>query len=81
MFGLLKPYDGRNTKDKLVRCSCGRVLWLTSSSKVIMRHHEGHQFKVLETGTMWEFFKMKTGLIRNRTLSEWLRDLMDRRDS
>jgi hypothetical protein len=80
MFGWLRPYDGRKTKDKLVRCSCGRVMWLTSSSSNLMRHHSGHQFRVLETGTMWEFFKMKTGLIRCRTLSERLRDLMERRD-
>ena len=55
-------------------------MWLTSSSSNLMRHHSGHQFRVLETGTMWEFFKMRTGLIRYRTLSERLKDLMERRD-
>jgi hypothetical protein len=80
MFGWIRPHDGRDTKDKLVRCSCGRVMWLLSSSKDVMLHHVGHQSRVLETGTMWEFFKMKTGLIRYRNLSERLRDLMERRD-
>lgn len=80
MFGWLRPHDGRDTKDKLVRCSCNRIMWLLSSDNNIKRHHIGHQFKVVETGTMWEFFKMRTGLIRYRTLSERLKDLMERRD-
>ena len=75
MFKFLKPVDPKETGDFVVRCSCGRAMWLRSDEKV-RRHHKGCRMSPLEHGSLWEFFKLKTGLIRNRTFSEYMCDLM-----
>lgn len=72
----IKPHQGSTRNDYLVKCSCGRVMWLHSPMK-IRRHHIGCKQEVIADGTMWEFFKMKTGLLRFRTLSECFKDFME----
>jgi hypothetical protein len=73
----LAPHDGRDRKNLLTSCSCGRIMWMDSSEK-IRKHHTGHRMVVCERGTLWQFFKMKTGLLRCRTLGELFRDIMER---
>ena len=75
MFDFLKPVDPKETGDFVVRCSCGRAMWLKAPDKV-RRHHLGHKMTPLEHGTMFEFIKMKTGLLNRRTFSEWYKDLI-----
>jgi len=73
MFGFLKPFEPKKSGDYLVRCSCGRVMWLRAPDK-IKRHHMGHQLKVLEYGTFWEFLSAKLGLVNKRNFNEFTKD-------
>ena len=72
----IKPHQGSTKNDYIVKCSCGRVMWLHSPNKV-RRHHIGCSQTPIVEGTLWEFFKMKTGLLRCRTLSECFKDFME----
>jgi hypothetical protein len=80
-LSFLKPHTGSVTKDYIVRCECGRAMWL-KSSQAVRRHHVGgsHQQVPIQDGSVWEFIKMKTGLLRLRTLDECFRDLMQGRE-
>lgn len=73
----LQPHE-QSGDNYIVRCSCGRAMWLLSSSKV-RRHHTGHEMRPLLKGaSMWEFFKMKVGWLDRRTFGEWLQDRIER---
>ena len=72
----IKPHQGGVDGDYIVRCSCGRAMWLQASQKIRRHHTWCHQIVPAQDGSMWEFFKMKTGLLRWRTMNEWLRDLL-----
>ena len=62
MFNFLKPVDPKETGD--------------FAPDKVRRHHLGHKMTPLEHGTMFEFVKMKTGLLNRRTFSEWYKDLI-----
>ena len=79
MPNFLRPYE-QSGSNYLVRCSCGRALWLLSSPKV-RKHHVGHEMTPLvHGGSVWEFIKMKMGWLDNRTLSEWFQDFAEGRN-
>jgi len=78
IYNFLKPVDPKEVGNQLVRCSCGRVMWLKGHDKV-KKHHIGHQMRTLEQGSIFEFLKLKLGLISRRTFGEWLRDKMESR--
>ena len=71
----IRPHHGSVSDDYIVRCSCGRVMWLHSSEK-IKKHHMGCRHEIIVNGSMWDFFKMKTGLLRCRTITECFKDIM-----
>jgi len=48
-------------------------MWLRAPDK-IKRHHIGHQLKVLEYGTFWEFLSVKLGLVNKRNFNEFTKD-------
>lgn len=72
----LEPNDATGRKRFLFRCSCGRALW-NDAPQCIKRHHLGHRMSILEHGSVWEFAKMKLGLLNLRTFSELLKDLLE----
>lgn len=74
----IRPHAGSKKTDYIVRCTCGRVMWLHSSS-AIKKHHMGpqHKHEVIESGSIIEFIKMKTGLLKYRTLGEVFKDFME----
>ena len=76
LYKILKPVDPEEVGNRLVRCSCGRAMWLKGDDKV-KRHHIGHQMRILEQGSVFEFIKLKLGLLSRRTFGEWLRDKME----
>ena len=78
MLGWLLPHKGGKENVLVVRCSCGRAMWLQGAPKKVKAHHFGHHMKVVEHGSLWEFFKMKTGLLNRRTLSECFKDYLQR---
>ena len=80
MLSWFMPLDIPEDGNYLLRCACGRILWMKSGS-TIRKHHLGHKMKVCETGSIVEFIKMKTGLINSRTFGEWFRDYIDARGS
>ena len=47
---------------KLFRCSCGRLYW-NDRPDDIARIHDGHTARLATRGTVWEWFKVKTGLL------------------
>jgi hypothetical protein len=61
---------------RLIRCSCGRIMWLKSPDK-ITSHHMGHEMRPCTNANIWQFFRMKTGLINRRTWDEWSADYFD----
>ena len=63
----------------LLECSCGRILW-SDGPQEVKRHHLGHAMRMVEHGSMFSFFKVKTGLINYRTLSELFSDVIMKRD-
>ncbi len=77
MLGWLRPHESTAENDTLVRCSCGRAMWLKSSPAKVKKHHLGHRMEVLHRGSILEFSKMKLGLLRRRTLGEWFLDVME----
>jgi hypothetical protein len=78
---ILGVHDGSTKNDYIVRCACGRAMWLRRSPQRVRRHHIGiaHRTSPLETGTVWEWFKMVTGLLEKRTLREWFIDWTNER--
>ena len=62
----------------MVRCECGRLMWLKSEEKV-MKHHDGHRRKIAVSLSLVEFLKFKLDLLDNRTFGEWLADYMKKR--
>ena len=54
-------------------------MWLKSSNSKVKKHHVGHKMTVLHSGSVFEFFKMKLGLLKRRTLGEWFLDVMEGR--
>lgn len=77
MLRFLKPHDASIEDDYVVRCSCGRAMWLLGSNEDVRKHHAGHKMSPCREGSMWEFFKMKTGLLKRRTFNEWFRDQIE----
>jgi len=51
-------------------------MWLTGSSHKVRKHHIGHTSGVCENGSVWEFIKVKTGLVRWRNFNELTKDMM-----
>ena len=49
--------------NRLLRCSCGDLLWMKSPQQ-IMAQHAGHQMRVASKGSWWEGLKLKMGLIK-----------------
>jgi hypothetical protein len=71
----IAPVYTADSRNKLVRCSCGRALWLLSAPQV-RRHHHGHRMTIIQDGTFWEFIQLKTGLLDCRNFSELFRDYL-----
>lgn len=46
----------------LLRCSCGALLYSTNAKE--LARHQGHQFRYAQAGSLWEWFKLKVGIIR-----------------
>lgn len=67
----LEPHRGSVKSRLLVRCSCGRLMWLDSSQEVL-RLHVGHRMEAAQKGSMWEFAKMKLGWLDRLTVRERL---------
>jgi len=78
IYKLIKPVDPKEAGDYLVRCDCGRMMWLRAPDK-IRRHHAGHKIKVMEHGSFMDFFRLKLGFINRRTIGEYLKDKMEGR--
>lgn len=62
---------------KIIRCSCGRVMWLDAPDKV-RKHHSGHRMDRTDSASMWSFIKMKLNLLDCRTATEWGKDILGR---
>ena len=76
----LGPVEPAHTNNHvLMQCSCGRFLWSDCSQKV-KKHHLGHTMRMAEHGSIVSFFKVKTGLVNYRTLSEFFSDVIMERD-
>jgi hypothetical protein len=76
----LGPVEPDHTNNHvLMQCSCGRFLWSGCSQK-IREHHLGHTMRMAEHGSIVSFFKVKTGLVNYRTLSELFKDVIMKRD-
>ena len=74
IWRVVGPYDGPR---KLVRCACGRVLWVDAVESV-RKHHLGHQMVMCQDASFLWFLKMKLGLLNWRTLGEWAADVRER---
>ena len=71
MLGFLKPYDGKRT---LVKCPCGRVMWLDASQE-IWKIHGGHSsvknpLVPCLGGSLWGLLKVKYGDLDKLTWGE-----------
>ena len=75
IYKLLKPVDPSEAGDYLVRCDCGRMMWLRAPDQ-IRRHHAGHKIKVMEHGRIMACFSLKRGFVNRRTIGEELKDKM-----
>jgi hypothetical protein len=69
----IAPYSGGR---KLVKCSCGRVMWL-DSPQIIRNHHLGHRIGICERSSMLDFIKMKLNLLDRRTVGECWQDFLE----
>jgi hypothetical protein len=69
----LEPNDRALSGRVLLRCDCGRLLWMNSSQR-IMRLHDGHYMRIAMEGSAWEFLKLKLGWLDKLTVRERLQE-------
>jgi len=50
------------TSRRLMRCQCGRLFW-SDAPQEILRAHLGHHFWLAQQGSLWEWLKIKLGLL------------------
>jgi hypothetical protein len=69
----LEPHHAEDKKRILFQCACGRVFWNDAPQEVKKLHQgDAHRFKVCERSSLWNFVKMKFGLLDRLTWSERL---------
>lgn len=77
MWGWLAPNDPKKSGRTLVRCACGRVMWLDASQEV-RECHRGHQMRTCVEASLWVFVKMKLGWLDRLTWAERMTRRMGR---
>ncbi len=73
----LEPHRAEDRKKLLFQCACGRIMW-SNAPQHVRKHHLGHRMILCQQASVWNFVKMKLGLLNCRTLSEWLTDRMEK---
>ena len=69
MWGWLAPNKLEESGRMLVRCSCGRVMWLDAPQEV-RGEHDGHHLRPCSKASLWVFVKMKLGWLDRLTWAE-----------
>lgn len=67
----LAPHDPGTSGRMLFRCQCGRLMWSDAPQR-IRALHEGHQMRLAQSASLWEFAQMKLGLLNRLTRRERL---------
>lgn len=62
-FWFIRPNDPHLTGQVLFRCkTCGKLFW--KNGKAEFASHLGHVYTVAQDTTVWEWLKIKLGMIR-----------------
>ena len=65
----LEPHHAEDRKRFLVRCQCGRVMWINAPQR-IKKLHAGHLCRPCLESSLWNFVKMKLWLLDRLTWRE-----------